>query len=210
MLEKLHKTPNKTINETSEKLTKIISIFLIAGLMAYNLFITLCLVAIICLSYLILMKYVKETLRNNSKKIATDGAGLIKIMQESFGSIREIKLNDASQYFLDKYSPLDERQKKRSSENKYLSRYPKFVIESLGMTSIILLAYFSSLGTTDTYKLVTDLGVYGLGAQKLLPTIQQIYANWAQASSYTADLSEVLPLLESNDKKQKRNINLIL
>ncbi len=186
----------------------IVSIFLVTALMIYNFKITLSLVSIICVSYLLLMKYVKSTLRSNSKKIATDSSGLVKIMQESFGSIREIKLYGASQNFLEKYVPLDERQKKLSSENKFLGRYPKFVIESLGISTIILLAYFSTLGESNTYQLVADLGVYGLGSQKLLPTIQQIYANWAQASSYTADLSEVIPLLENSVKREYDAVEL--
>ena len=54
---------------------------------------------------------------------------------------------------------------------------PKFLIETLGIILIALVAYMSSLTENGLIDSIPVLGALAIGAQRLLPLLQQFYAS---------------------------------
>jgi ATP-binding cassette subfamily B protein len=75
-----------------------------------------------------------------------------------------------------------------------ISIAPRFLIESLGMIFIAVIAVWMSLISNDGLILPT-LGITALGAQKLLPTLQNIYSSLSLIMGGKKSLIDVLGYL---------------
>ena len=60
-----------------------------------------------------------------------------------------------------------------------VSMSPRYAIESLGMILIAILAYTFANRSEGIESAIPVLGAFALGAQRLLPVLQQAYASWS-------------------------------
>ena len=67
----------------------------------------------------------------------------------------------------------------------------KRTLEALGLLIIAILSIFLKSRGTDSYYIFPTLGTLALGAQRLLPALQQLYRAWASIRSNAAAV--VLP-----------------
>ena len=73
---------------------------------------------------------------------------------------------------------------------------PRFLVEALGMVVIASIAYYFTSPEIGFQAIVPALGSLALGAQRLLPLIQQIYGSWAAIISGHQGLEDVVTLME--------------
>ena len=139
--------------------------------------------------YLFIANFFKYKLVNNSKSIAELGQIQIKLVRESIGGIKDIILNEDSNYYSDIYKENDKRMRYKQASNVFISIFPRFSLEAIAIISIsifgVLLNKNSSIGN------ITILGSIAFGAQKLLPSLQSIYSAWAMLKNFNADINEV-------------------
>ena len=98
---------------------------------------------------------------------------------------------DANQeVYVENYRNVDRIQRQKQAENQYLRAYPRFAVEALGLVSIALLggSLVTRQGASET--VIPLLGALALGAQRLLPALQQIYSSWATLKGADASLSK--------------------
>jgi ATP-binding cassette subfamily B protein len=69
-------------------------------------------------------------------------------------------------------------------------------MEALGMALIALLAYSVSVQSGGLSNALPVLGALAMGAQRLIPALQQAYASWSTAAGSTASLVDTLELLD--------------
>ena len=76
-------------------------------------------------------------------------------------------------------------------------------MELLGIIFIAGLAWFLTINADESANSIPVLGTIALGAQRLLPSLQQVYQSWSEIRNYNAD-RKILDLLKS----RTTNINL--
>jgi ATP-binding cassette subfamily B protein len=161
--------------------------------------------------YSLLTKYTRHNKIKNSRVIAEQSTQIIKSLQEGLGGIRDV-LIDGSQYvyceiFRRANAPLREAQ----ANNQVVSQSPRFIMESLGIVLIASLAYYLFNQPDGASKAIPTLGVLALGAQKMLPIMQQTYQAWSSIQGSYASLEDTLLLINqplphnSFDKKILKN-----
>jgi ATP-binding cassette subfamily B protein len=69
-------------------------------------------------------------------------------------------------------------------------------MEAFGMTLIALLAYILSAQNSGGGMVIPILGALALGAQRLLPILQQLYGSWAAVKGGQETLRDIVILLE--------------
>jgi len=69
-------------------------------------------------------------------------------------------------------------------------------MEALGMTLIAFLAYSLVSSSDGSDSFIPVLGAMALGAQRLIPSLQQIYGAWTGVSGHKDSLGAVLKLLD--------------
>ncbi|UCI18882.1 ABC transporter ATP-binding protein/permease [Mesorhizobium sp. B2-1-8] len=175
----------------------IIGVFIIAALFALSSFITFVIFAGFGAVYLAMSLVIRKHLRRNAQIIASAQAEGIRSVQEGLGGIRDVIINDTQPYFLSRYSQLDLRLQRANATNALAAGAPRFAIEAAGMVIIAALAYFLITRSNDAGQVLPILGTFVLGAQRLLPSMQLVYGNWALILSNLAGAEVVLQALEA-------------
>lgn len=177
-------------------------IFLFTGLLLID-WVIACAAAVLFGSvYALLAMTVKKNLRRNSHLIAEASKQQIKSLQEGLGAIRDVLLDNNQQNFVDYYRRADRPQRFLLAQNRFLTIFPRYGVEALGMSSIALLGAGMVLTQQSGVATIPLLGALALGAQRLLPAIQQLYRGYSSVKGFNADLSNVLAMLRQPLPKQ--------
>ena len=97
--------------------------------------------------------------------------------------------------YLDAFRSVDDRFNAAKASTAFVSAAPRFVIEALGMILIAVLAMVISAREGGFALALPILGALALGAQRLLPLLQQIYFGWSLAAGNRSLLTQVIELL---------------
>lgn len=138
----------------------------------------------------------KKKLARNSSIINANASRTVKALQEGLGAIREVLLDGTQPAYLEIYRSSDRPQRQFQAKNQFLSTFPRFALEALGLLAIAFLAISLVVSKGSGSAAIPLLGAFALGAQRLLPAMQQAYSGWSSLKGYTADLEGVLQMLE--------------
>lgn len=171
-----------------------ISIFFILSLINPSI----ALVAFLSFStlYLFISLVMRRRLNFYGEQINAMQTKIFKLLQEGLGNIRDILMDDAQQMYWKAYQQTDRPMRRFASNIQVFSAAPRFIIESMGLVLIALLAYFLVQSSTDNSLIIAMLGALAVGAQRLLPVLQLAYASWSSIIGGKGILSSVLELLE--------------
>jgi ATP-binding cassette, subfamily B, bacterial PglK len=180
-------------------LTIISSIFLLVGIVSvlFSINISVAFTALIGfgLLYYGVIIYTKSQLKKNSQIIASQSTQMIKSLQEGLGGIRDVLIDGSQQFYCSLYRNADLPLRRASGNNSFISGSPRFAMEAIGMTLIAGLAYVTTQ-QNSALTAVPVLGALALGAQRLLPVLQQAYASYSIFKGVSSSFYDVLNLLE--------------
>ena len=159
-----------------------ISLLIIISLFFFNPFITL----IVTLSYLTvyfsIFQYFKAKLINYGYTISKVSASRYQLIYESFASIKEIVFNNIQQIFSKKFNESGSKLIQISINKEIIAAFPKYIIEVVTFGLIlIILSYLFFIDNKDDYLILVS--VFALAAYKLIPSLQQLYSNFAHLNS---------------------------
>jgi ATP-binding cassette subfamily B protein len=147
-------------------------------------------------SYGAIAFFSRHKLRRYSQRISNDQTHLIKALQEGLGGIRDVLLDGTQPLYCTIYSRADLRLRRAQGNTLFISSSPRFAMESVGMVLIAALAYGLSNQPGGVREAIPTLGVLAMGAQRVLPVLQQLYSSWATIVGRHASITEAIELLE--------------
>lgn len=147
-------------------------------------------------SYVLIARFARQGLRRNGQFIASGEPRVLKALQEGLGGIRDVLLDGTQSVFCDIYRQADFPLRKAFGNNVVVGQSPRHLMEALGIVLIVSLAYGLSRQAGGLSKALPVLGALALGAQRLIPAMQQIYNAWAGMVGNQASLAEIVALLE--------------
>lgn len=145
--------------------------------------------------YFLIAVNTRKILKNNSVHIALQQTNVIKALQEGLGAIRDVLLSGTQDIYTDDYRLSIQKLIRARGGNQFINEAPRFGMESLGMILISMLAYSLSFRPSGINDALPILGALALGAQRLLPLLQQLYGNWSVVMGSKASIVDVLGLL---------------
>lgn len=146
--------------------------------------------------YFIIGSLSRIKLNRNGKIIADEVTNVNKSLQEGFGSIRELILYNSRKYFIDLFSKSERKLRLAQGNNIFLSLSPRYILEGFGIILIAIFTYVISQNIEDVTSFIPLLGILALGAQRVIPAMQQIFSSWANIKATEASLDDILDLLE--------------
>jgi ABC-type multidrug transport system fused ATPase/permease subunit len=173
----------------------LVAFGLIIGLILIDRAVALAATALFATVYGLLAIMTRHQLHRNSQMIAEASRHQLQALQEGLGAIRDVLLNGNQPTYVEIYRQADWPQRKLKAKNQYLSASPRYALEALGMVAIALLGSFLVSQHGPGGEVVPLLGALALGAQRLLPALQQVYSGWASLRGYNASLASVLEML---------------
>jgi ABC-type bacteriocin/lantibiotic exporter with double-glycine peptidase domain len=145
--------------------------------------------------YLIVIRLTRKRLSSNGDVIARDSTLVIKCLQEGLGGIRDVLIDGTQQVYCDVYRRADLSLRRAQGNNQFIGLCPRYGIETLGMLLIAGLAFALARQDQGITSALPVMGALALGAQRLLPVLQQAYGGWASIRGSQASLRDVLALL---------------
>lgn len=121
---------------------------------------------------------------------------VIKALQEALGGIRDVIIDGTQDVYIRIYQDADHRLRRAQSNISIVSTSPRFIVEAIGVTIIALIAYSLAEDSQEITTAIPILGALALGAQRMLPVLQQAYSSWSTMRGGHFALVDALEFLE--------------
>ena len=146
--------------------------------------------------YLIVMLSTRGLLNKYSQIVANKSDLMVKSLQEGLEGIRDVLINNNQSFYTQIYKKSDLEMRQASWRNEIIAQSPRFGMEAIGITIIAIFAYSSTFNTGGIDKVLPLLGIFVLGAQRLLPLLQKAYGSYSRIQASKYSLLDVLDLLD--------------
>ncbi|MEW5423507.1 ABC transporter ATP-binding protein [Amorphus sp. 3PC139-8] len=173
-----------------------VAVFIVAGLLVIDAGSAIIAGTSFVVVYVAITRVVRPLLARNSQKISKAQIDRVRHIQEGLGDIRNILLEGSQEVYASKFGVVEGVLRTSQAVNMSYSLLPRFAVEGLGISIIVLLTLVLSQTSTSLVAALPGLGALALGAQRLLPLIQKVYLGWSQATGSRQVLLEVLGLLD--------------
>lgn len=185
--------------------------FLIVALFYINPFIALVSFGGFGFFYFLMIKFTKKKILSDGVIISSHTSLLIKSLQEGLGSIRDILLDGTQDLYKSIYEASDKSLRKAQGDSFFVGMSPRFGIEALGMILIALIAFAMVNSGKNSTAIIPVLGAFALGAQRILPLLQQSFNAWSNMQGAKQTLQDTLKILNvpSTVKSHKNTSDVI-
>jgi ATP-binding cassette subfamily B protein len=195
--------PLMTIISSSILLVGIISVLVIIDPMVMLLSFTS-----FAILYFFILRTTSQKVKHNSKLIAEESTKAIQCLQEGIGGIRDVLMGNAQNYYFSIYTTAISKLRTSQGNNSIIGATPRFMVETLGIVLIACLALYLTGRDGGVVSAVPVLGALAIGAQRVLPTLQQCYSSVTAIKSVEYPLRDVIYLLDQSVLKQEFNEQL--
>ena len=141
----------------------------------------------------------KHRIAKNSKTISAQQGRVTKAIQEGLGGIRDVLIDGTQPVYSKLYKDAFLPMQSALANNQVVSASPRFGAEALGMALIAAIAYMLAASSSlagGISSSIPMLGVLALGAQRLLPVLQQVYTSYITIKGNQGSTQDALDLLD--------------
>lgn len=152
-------------------------------------------------SYLLIIFLTRKLVSANSHTIANHSTLAVQVLQEALHGIRDLILSNTRRQVVASYTSHIDRMRSAQAQNAIIAAGPKFIIETMGILVISSIAFFLTSDGNNSGSVIPILGALAVGAQRILPALQQIYINLTSVRAVEVSLREIVnTLYESLDE----------
>lgn len=174
----------------------IMLIAILVALLAVNPIIAIAAFGGFGMIYAAIIWLTRNRLLIDSQRIARESTQVIKSLQEGLGGIRDVLIDGTQSTYCTIYRNADHPLRHAQGNSLFISQSPRYGMEALGMVLIAVLAYTLAREPDGIAKAIPILGALAIGAQRLLPILQQAYGAWSTIRGGQASLQDALDLLD--------------
>ena len=146
--------------------------------------------------YLSVILITQSGLSRDGKRISVERNKIMKSLQEGLGGIRDVLLSGSQKIYVNIFKKSEIPFRRATARITIVSMSPRYAIESLGMILIAIMAYTLADRAEGISSAIPILGAFALGAQRLLPVLQQAYGGWQTIRGGQAQFKDAIELLE--------------
>ena len=146
--------------------------------------------------YAIVILVTKQRLAHDSERISRESNQVIKALQEGLGGIRDILIDGTQVEYCNIYRNADLPLRRAVANVQIISSSPRYGIEALGTVLFAVLAFTLAGREAGITSTIPVLGALALGAQRLLPVLQQAYSSWIAMRGGQTSLRDAMDLLD--------------
>jgi HlyD family secretion protein len=158
-----------------------LSILMAISIFVYDPKVAIVGLSIFGLTYIIIYKLIKVRLIRNGLAISDVNEERFRLMNEGFGGIKDILLLGRDYDFIDRFNQTGNTLAKSQGENQALSQMPRYFMELIAFSSMILLVLYLIISYEGNLSVILPIiSIYALAAFKILPALQAIYSSVAK------------------------------
>ena len=183
--------------------SQLILIAIVAALIFYDPVFALSSFAVFGAVYALVVMTTKRQLARDSDRINVEAGRVVRVLQEGLGGIRDVLLDGHQAVHSNLFKQTDFKLRKAQANVTVISAGPRFVIEAIGIVAIAVIAYALSTRPGGVIAAIPIMGALAVGAQRMLPLLQQAYSSWALMMGNRDSLGDALKLLELPEPDEK-------
>ena len=186
----------KGLNAGLQILTSsFVSFSLLCALLVLNWQVACLAISVFGGAYGLLVLITSPRIVSNSRRFIEISQLQLKALQEGLGAIRDVLMDSTQDTYQSIYRRSDLPMRLIEAESNFIDVFPRYWLEAVGLLLIAGLALLISLQQGSTTTFMPLLGMFALGAQKLLPALQQVYAGWVNLCYSRHAMIGILELL---------------
>ena len=194
----------------------ILVVVLFVSLLVINPVSTTIAFLFIGLLYVITFLVTKKTLAQNSISMSINSAIRVRIIKESFGLFKWLKVSGNENILVNEYQGVMKKLHKMIAINNSIALIPRYILEMIALMAVGLICAISYSSVSEFNDLLPQILLLGVAGIKMLPAVQQIFfgvaryqANQSVIRLLHNDISQA-NLLDTNDfiaNKEEIEIN---
>lgn len=156
-------------------------------------------------SYFFVVILLKRRLLTRSHMIDQSIQGVNKTVIDTLDMYRELILGGNPKYFQEELNYSDQIFRNSKAYVQFYTTSPKFVLESLGMVLILIIAYYANFINSSLSATIA----LAVGLQRALPFVQQVYNSWGNikgSEKTSISLIETFEFVSENQDKNSTNL----
>lgn len=157
--------------------------------------------------YASIILMVKKQLSENSIVLSRESVQMVKALQEGLGGIRDVLIDGTQETYANIFNKAQGKYNKSAANNQIVGNSPRLIVEFLGIFFICVIAYQLVLNGEGFISAIPTLAALALGAQRLLPALQNFYFNWTSLKSGQDSVVDGLEFLEQPFPEHAHKIN---
>lgn len=173
----------------------VLGLFIFAALVAIDPASAIVAAGLLGLVYFGISAAARRRLGRHSETLAAAYSQRVGIVQESLGGIRDVIVDNAQPVYLEAFARIDRMFARARAQSAFIATAPRFVIEAAGIVTIAAAALILAAREGGFAAALPILGALALGAQRLLPLVQQIYHGWSSFAANRGIFADILGLL---------------
>ena len=192
----------------------IVTIFILIGLLIVDTKSTLIIFAVLGGIYSILVTIIKKSFSNYGRIISDSYNRRIKLISESLNGIKLLKFYRIEFFFIEIFSQINLKLYNTVLKYRLISVWPKYLIESVLVMSIISIIIYNINNNPDYLQLLPTATFFLLAGYKLFPMFQTVFnsfgsirSSFAAWESFRDDLSKNHKFLDEIDDDKKNSFN---
>ena len=99
---------------------------------------------------------------------------IVKWLQQSFGGIKETKILEREEFFLDQFDQTYKKSAGYDRQYRFLQVAPRPIMEAVCITALLAVIIFKLMRGTNSTYFVSTLSVFAIGAFRLMPSVNRI------------------------------------
>jgi len=127
-------------------------------------------------SYALIYAFARRRLLRNGQIESRYDAARWRTVNESFAAIREIRLLQASAYFIKQFAEQCQSVSQATCDTTAIAYSPRYVLECISVACLVGIALYLRSRTGADGSWIAQLGFVGFAAYRLLPALQQSFA----------------------------------
>lgn len=179
--------------------------------------ITIGVVVILGLFLLIFAKGFKKYLAHIGNEDRKYNAGITKWLLQSFGGIKETKIMDREDFFLNNFDYYFRNYASCERKYRFLQVAPRPIMEAVCVSALLAVVAFKLLRGTHSVYFISTLSVFAIAAFRLLPSINRV-ANYMSVIMFNkpaidavyADLRQIDELEKNRESRDNSEAPLSL
>ena len=160
------------------------------------------------LIYVFINWFSRNLIGSYSKRTAENLQRVTQLIQEGLGGIRDVLLDGSQELLSEQYRKVDRPRRHAQAGSAILGASPRFIIESIAIVLIALIAYSQSDNDGISSNTINTLGALAIGAQRILPILHRSYQCITDIMSNLTSTADALELLNqpTNEQINKKEI----
>lgn len=169
----------------------IVFVILVLVLLAVDARMILTIAALLILVLLLIKKFLKPVMLKAGKDNQDYYAGLFRWISESVDAVKEIKIANKENYFINEYAKCGEGYVNAVQKYSLYTATPRLLIEWVSIAGLVLYMMVEVMtGSGSLASMVPQIGVFGMAAARLLPSANRI-------NTYLTNISYFTPFLDN-------------